>query len=186
VGLTDSDGRKVTHIEVLADDETRGGNWYLAGYTNTRLIQLDPAKPLDARPRSFCGCGHEIVYTGDGWQHDSAEWFWGGDHDAGPDAKAIAAAKAYDLAFPEEEDVEEVNEDDEDAHEDGDGCAIYFANHQVNRNGDMSKTVDVSDLEAGDTYHDPDSDEDGKWWSVDEVAKVGEDNIHVDFSDEDS
>jgi hypothetical protein len=33
------------------------------------------------RIRSSCGCGHEIVWTGDGWQHDVAPYFWGDDHD---------------------------------------------------------------------------------------------------------
>ena len=34
--------------------------------------------------RSACGCGHELVFTPDGWQHDAAPWFWGDDHDADP------------------------------------------------------------------------------------------------------
>jgi hypothetical protein len=36
------------------------------------------------RIRDCCGCGYEIVWTGDGWQHDAAPFFWGDDHD--PDA----------------------------------------------------------------------------------------------------
>lgn len=34
--------------------------------------------------RSTCRCGHPIALTPDGWQHDSAPYFWGDDHDANP------------------------------------------------------------------------------------------------------
>lgn len=50
------------------------------------------------RPEASCGCGYPIVYTGNGWQHDTAPWFWGDDHDPDPDAEAQAAAQAYDNA----------------------------------------------------------------------------------------
>ena len=48
VGLRDSQGRPVTAIEVIPDDEARGGDgqgriWHLAGEHNTRVIMVkDP------------------------------------------------------------------------------------------------------------------------------------------------
>ena len=62
---------------------------------------LNPLDP-DERPRSNCGCGFNVVYTGQGWQHDAAPWFWGNDHDVEVGAAAEAAAKAYDAAHPDE------------------------------------------------------------------------------------
>jgi hypothetical protein len=32
------------------------------------------------RIRESCGCGMEIVWTGEGWQHDCAPYFHGDDH----------------------------------------------------------------------------------------------------------
>lgn len=61
------------------------------------------ARSLGERPRTSCGCGTQIVYTGEGWQHDAAPWFWGGDHDAHPNAAAIAAAAQYDATHPDDE-----------------------------------------------------------------------------------
>jgi hypothetical protein len=33
------------------------------------------------RIRAHCGCGYEIVWTDDGWQHDAAPYLWGNDHE---------------------------------------------------------------------------------------------------------
>lgn len=44
VGLSDSDGRQVTSVEIIPDDELRGGDgeariWHLDGKVNNRLIR---------------------------------------------------------------------------------------------------------------------------------------------------
>lgn len=74
---------------------------------------------------------------------------------------------------------------DEDEHVDGDGCATYPTDYQVHSNGDMSTTIDVSDLDAGDTYHDPGNDPAGKWWQVTDVEVVDDDTVHVRSDEED-
>lgn len=43
-------------------------------------------------PRTQCGCGMEVIFTPDGWQHDCAPWFFGSDHD--PDVNPAAQAEA--------------------------------------------------------------------------------------------
>jgi len=43
-----------------------------------RLYNEDDA---DTFPSTTCGCGHEIIRTPEGWQHNVAPWFWGDDHD---------------------------------------------------------------------------------------------------------
>lgn len=52
---------------------------------------------------STCGCGHRLVYTPEGWQHDAAPWFWGDDHDPKPTPEGIDAAaewaRKYDAAW---------------------------------------------------------------------------------------
>jgi hypothetical protein len=79
-------------------DDTNTPIWALPLWSVRQpVVAADP----DARPTSECGCGYQIVYTGDGWQHDTAPWFWGGDHDPQPNAAAVAAAAAYDAAHPE-------------------------------------------------------------------------------------
>jgi len=51
VGLTDARGRKVTRVDVLPDDERRGGDingrtWRLVGSRSARVVQLKGrAKP---------------------------------------------------------------------------------------------------------------------------------------------
>lgn len=44
VGLTDRDGNEVTSVEILPDDESRGGDgygrvWHLDGTANNRVIR---------------------------------------------------------------------------------------------------------------------------------------------------
>lgn len=48
-----------------------------------------------------CGCGYWCVYTPEGWQHDSAAWFWGGDHDPDLDAAAEKLARQYEVTHCE-------------------------------------------------------------------------------------
>mgnify|MGYP005829683835 CR=1 FL=1 len=38
--LHDRFGRDVTVVEILPDDETRGGDWKLYGYMNNRVVKL--------------------------------------------------------------------------------------------------------------------------------------------------
>jgi hypothetical protein len=49
-------------------------------------VTPEPEADPDTFPRTFCGCGYPITLTPDGWQHEVAEWWWGGDHDAEPAA----------------------------------------------------------------------------------------------------
>lgn len=44
----------------------------------------DHGDELTEGDEDTCGCGFEIVWTGDEWQHDAAPWRWGGDHEAAP------------------------------------------------------------------------------------------------------
>lgn len=61
---------------------------------------LAPQEPdPDEFPRSACGCGLEILYTPDGWEHDCADWFVGDGHQAAPttnEAKAEALRYVVD------------------------------------------------------------------------------------------
>lgn len=103
VGVRDSQGRRVTPIEVLADDASLEDTfWHLDGYENTRLVHIDPATALDVRPRSWCSRTTEIVYTGDGWQHNAADWFWKGDeHEANPDDDAKGSGESVRPRVPQ-------------------------------------------------------------------------------------
>ena len=49
------------------------------------------------RIRDTCGCGIEVVWTGEGWQHDCAPFFAGsGDHDIDvPEPRPDEPARAY-------------------------------------------------------------------------------------------
>lgn len=54
----------------------------------------------DTYPKASCGCGFELIYTAEGWQHDAAPYLWGDDHDADPgqldDATRLAVLR-FDL-----------------------------------------------------------------------------------------
>ena len=50
-------------------------------------------------PTAVCGCGSELIYTPEGWQHDAAPWVWGDDHDPDPDPEAIAEAAAWQAEY---------------------------------------------------------------------------------------
>lgn len=53
--------------------------------------------------RTDCGCGIEVVYTPEGWQHDAAPYFWGDDHDAIPsDPDFDLKAEAWQFAWDED------------------------------------------------------------------------------------
>lgn len=96
VGLSDMQGRRVTSVSIVPDDESRGGDgegrvWrYVPGESNHRLIRLLedekdlPADNNPARPVDTCGCGHPLIWVGGHWEHDAAPYLWGDDHD--PDA----------------------------------------------------------------------------------------------------
>lgn len=42
---------------------------------------LEADDPVPARPTTFCGCGHEIVWVTGQWEHNVAPSIWGDDHD---------------------------------------------------------------------------------------------------------
>lgn len=46
-------------------------------------------------PRTDCGCGYEIIFTPEGWQHDAAPYLWGDDHDPDPGPAEIAFAEQW-------------------------------------------------------------------------------------------
>lgn len=49
-------------------------------------------------PTDTCGCGHELVYTPEGWQHNVAPYFWGDDHDPQPDGGVeTAETRRFDV-----------------------------------------------------------------------------------------
>lgn len=54
----------------------------------------------DTYPTASCGCGFDLIYTADGWQHQAAPYLWGDDHDADPgplDDATRLACLIYDL-----------------------------------------------------------------------------------------
>jgi hypothetical protein len=64
-----------------------------------------PEEPGNSLPggdyiRTDCGCGYEVIYTPEGWQHDAAPYLWGDDHtpdiDEDDEAKAEAWQEAWD------------------------------------------------------------------------------------------
>lgn len=61
VGLTDREGRQVTNVEIIPDDESRGGDgqgriWHVDGMIGTRVIrQHEPTDNGQHRPNSDPG-----------------------------------------------------------------------------------------------------------------------------------
>lgn len=74
VGLRDDQGRMVTRVDVLPDDETRGpdGDGYYWHQDGARIIRDEPLKPGDPIPPEQNGgqagyvageCGHRVAGT---------------------------------------------------------------------------------------------------------------------------
>lgn len=72
--------------EVLGDLVRKVANGDLP--TSSLIAYLDEERQAAAvipdRPRTSCGCGYELVWCGDHWEHDAAPFLWGDDHS--PDA----------------------------------------------------------------------------------------------------
>lgn len=81
-----------------------------AGGITTSGGDLAPAEYL----RSDCGCGYELIFTEEGWQHDAAPYLWGDDHDPDPDDEAVKLARRWE--------VERCEHRPDDLPEPGDRC----------------------------------------------------------------
>lgn len=62
---------------------------------------------------------------------------------------------------------------DSGEHTDGDGCATYDSDYWVKVDGE---DVCITDLKAGDVFTDFDGE-----WVAGSVARVGDDDVHVDI-----
>lgn len=75
------------------------------------------------------------------------------------------------------------SEHEDDGHEQGDGCASYVTGYQVRRRG--GGTIDVEDLNPGDSYQDPAMDDPDTWYEVTDVHVMPDgQTVHVESGDE--
>ncbi len=70
-------------------------------------------------------------------------------------------------------------DDDEDGHDDGDECAKYLPEYGlILANGDETT---AEELDEGDVFRDPATDDENTWWEAEEVAEA-DDEVHVIIS----
>lgn len=202
-GLGDSEGRKVTAVEVLADDASRGGNWHLDGSVNTRLIQVDPANPLTVKTvvqqfAELLDAGLSQADVLDALAArlsdeqraliERARTQHNRDGELEIEDNALISESddngVYVLAWVWSAGPEEVDEDEDDR--DGEEGGYQFdADYGLHVNGDEAGKTSARNLEVGDTFHDPAYDEPGDdWHTVSDVWTV-DGTVHVDCDDED-
>lgn len=64
---------------------TSGSDRNDTGNYQFSVDEVEDKADFPARPRTFCGCGYELVWVSGEWQHDCAPYLWGDDHDPHPD-----------------------------------------------------------------------------------------------------
>jgi hypothetical protein len=66
-------------------------------YREVKVPVKDDSHPIYVE--ADCGCGCQLIYTPEGWQHRDAPWIWGDDHDPDPSPEDVARAKAWQAEY---------------------------------------------------------------------------------------
>jgi hypothetical protein len=140
----------VTGTSMLVEDEKTADDAInraqdMSGW-NWEARPIDRANP--DRLRSNCGCGVEVIWTPQGWQHDAAPYIWGDDHDVDlPDPSPEHPAVKYWDIMDGVREPDDIIEHEYTEHE----TQESLRDHLVNSHGAVPGSADVL-YNAGDHH----------------------------------